>query len=93
MEIKTMTAVFVTALLAELGDKSQVLTLLYASAKQTHPLVVFLGVSLALVLATGIAVLAGSLLAQFVSQKILSWGAGAGFIILGLLTMYRALSL
>lgn len=93
MELKLFFGVVVTAFLAELGDKSQVLTLLYASGKQMPPWLVFVGVSVALVTATGIGVLAGTTIAQFVSEKVLAWVAGVGFVCVGIMTLYRAASL
>lgn len=93
MDWKVFSMVLVTAFLAELGDKSQVLTLLYASGKNASPWLVFAAVSTALVLATGIGVLAGSALAAFISEKLLAWAAGCGFLILGGLTLYRAVTL
>lgn len=90
MDIKVFLGVVATAFLAELGDKSQVLTLLYASGKQMPAWVVFFGVSTALIMATGIGVLAGHSLAQFVSPKLLAYFAGAGFLVLGTVTLYRA---
>jgi len=35
-------------------------------------------------------VLAGSLLSQYISERLLSYVAGTGFILIGLFTLYRA---
>ena len=51
MELKALLTVFVTIFLAELGDKTQLATLLYASDKDVAKLTVFLGASLALIAA------------------------------------------
>lgn len=93
MDTKVFIGLMVTAFLAELGDKSQVLTLLYASGEQMPAWIIFLGVSLALVSATAIAVLAGTALAQFMSEKLLAWVSGFGFLALGIVTLYRASTL
>ena len=90
MDAKVLWLVFVTAFIAELGDKSQVLTLLYASSRSAPPLVVFIGVSCALVAATAIGVLAGSVLSAYITPKLLNWFAGSGFILLGVMTLYQA---
>lgn len=45
--------------------------------------VVFLGASLALVATSAIGVLAGGLVAQDVSPRLLSYVTGAGFILIG----------
>ncbi len=90
MDWKVFLVVIGTAFLAELGDKSQVLTLMYTSTKQASPLVVFIGVSTALVLATGVGVIAGGALANFVSPRTLAWLSGLGFLILGGFTLFKA---
>jgi putative Ca2+/H+ antiporter (TMEM165/GDT1 family) len=43
----------------------------------------------ALVLASAIAVLAGSLVSAHLNEKVLSWIAGVGFIVIGLWTIVR----
>jgi len=88
MDIKTILVVFWTIFLAELGDKTQFATLLYASNKEKNPLDIFLGASFALVLTSAIGVLAGSFLAQYISEKYLKLIAGVAFIIVGIWTIF-----
>ncbi|NVM26487.1 MAG: TMEM165/GDT1 family protein [Desulfobacterales bacterium] len=90
MDLKLLLTVFSTVFIAELGDKTQLATLLYAAGPTNSKLTVFLGSGLALVLASGIAVLAGSFLAQHVNSKYLSWMAGLGFIGVGIWTILKA---
>ncbi len=90
MDFKVLLTVFVTVFLAELGDKTQLATMLYAADREVSKLTVFLGASLALVFASGIGVLAGSLLSEYISGKVLQYIAGAGFIIIGIWTLMRA---
>jgi len=45
--------------IAEMGDKTQLATMLFASDKEVSKWTIFLGASLALVAASGIGVLAG----------------------------------
>ena len=82
--------VFGTILIAELGDKTQLATLLYASSPGSTKWAVFLGASIALVLTTAIGVLAGSLVSSYVSERALRWIAGVGFIAIGLYTIARS---
>lgn len=76
--------VFVTVFLAELGDKTQLATLLYAADRNASKIAIFLAAAGALVLSTGIAVVAGAKLASLLSPKALKAAAGCGFILIGL---------
>lgn len=67
---------FITIFLAELGDKTQVTTLLM-SAQSQAPLVVFLGAGAALVTTSLIGVLLGQWLARRVPPATLDTAAGA----------------
>ena len=90
MEIKVLTTVFVTVFIAELGDKTQLATLLFAADKEVSKWTVFLGAAGALVLAAAVGVLAGSLISQYLSEKHLNYIAGLGFIAVGVWTLVRA---
>jgi len=90
MDIKIFLTVFVTVFVAELGDKTQLATMLYA-ADGRHPLfTIFLAAASALVLTSAVGVLAGALVAQYINPKILTWMAGLGFVAIGLWTIVRA---
>ncbi len=90
MNMKTFWVVFGTVFLAELGDKTQLATMLFATDRQVDRLVIFLGASLALVCTSALGVAAGSLLSRYLSPRHLSLLAGAAFIIIGAWTIYRA---
>ncbi len=90
MDLKILFTVFATVFIAELGDKTQLATMLFAADREVSKLTVFFGASLALILASGIGVLAGSLLSAYVSEKALQYVAGAGFIAIGVWTLLRA---
>ena len=66
---------FITIFLAELGDKTQVTTLLM-SAESKAPIVVFLGAGLALIATSLIGVLLGQWLSNRVSEETLDTCAG-----------------
>jgi putative Ca2+/H+ antiporter (TMEM165/GDT1 family) len=83
MDWKLLVTTFVTIFIAELGDKTQLATLGFASGG-TSRWTVFAAASLALVAASGLAVLAGETLGRLVSPVVLQRGAGALFIVLGL---------
>jgi len=84
MDLKLFATVFATIFVAELGDKTQLATLLYASEAAHPKLTVFLASACALVLTSAIAVAAGGAVSQVVSPKVLRWVAGLGFIAVGL---------
>jgi putative Ca2+/H+ antiporter (TMEM165/GDT1 family) len=91
MELKTLIAIFGTVFLAELGDKTQLATLLFASDQKNSPLGVFFAASAALVATSAIGVAAGTLLSQYVNARYLSVLAGAGFMVIGAWTLWSAL--
>jgi putative Ca2+/H+ antiporter (TMEM165/GDT1 family) len=90
MDLKVLATVFAAVFIAELGDKTQLATMLFAADGKVSRLTVFIGASLALVVASGIGVLAGGFISQHVSEKHLNYIAGAGFIAIGIWTMYKA---
>jgi putative Ca2+/H+ antiporter (TMEM165/GDT1 family) len=90
MDWKIFATVFISVLIAEMGDKTQLATMLFAADKEVSKWTVFFGASLALVIASGIGVLAGSLLSNFISEKTLHYIAGVGFLIIGVWTLWKA---
>lgn len=90
MDIKLAVTVFGVVFLAELGDKTQLATLLFSAKSPESLITVFLGASLALVVTSAIGVAAGGFVAQYVSPKFLSYVAGAGFVIIGIWTIWQA---
>lgn len=76
-------SIFVTVLFAELGDKTQLATLLFAADPQTSRVGVFCASAGALVLSSLLAVLIGGQLPAFVSPRILKVAAGIGFVAIG----------
>ncbi len=90
MDYKLLLTIFCAVFIAELGDKTQLATILFAADKEVSKLTVFIGASLALVLTSAIGVAAGSLMSQYINTKYLHYIAGTGFIIIGIWTLVRA---
>ncbi len=90
MDLKLFLTVFSTIFIAELGDKTQLATLLYASSSNNPKLTVFAGSAAALVLSSALGVAAGSFLSQYFNPRVLSWIVGMAFIGIGLWTIVRA---
>jgi putative Ca2+/H+ antiporter (TMEM165/GDT1 family) len=84
---KAFLSVFVTVFLAEIGDKTQLATMLFAAEAKSSKWIVFAGSALALVLAAAIGVLVGAQLERFISPRTLKIVAGVGFIAIGLWTI------
>ena len=69
MELKVFFPVFAAVFIAELGDKTQLAAMLFATA---------------------IGVIAGTLLSEFINEKYLNYLAGAGFRLIGAFTLVPA---
>ena len=89
MDWKVFSLVFGTVFLAELGDKTQLATLLFAADKEVNKWLVFFGASAALVATSALGVLGGAVVSQHVSERTLHLIAGVGFILIGVWTLWR----
>lgn len=92
MDLRLFLTVFGTVFLAELGDKTQLATMLFAADRAVPKWVVFLGAALALVATSAIGTLAGAAISRLVSPRALSIAAGLGFLAIGAWTLWKALS-
>ena len=91
MDWKILATVFASVFVAEMADKTQLVTMLFATDKEVSKWLVFFGSASALVLTSAIGVLAGALLSQVINVKMMSILAGAGFILIGMWTLYHGL--
>jgi len=82
-------AVFLTVLLAELGDKTQIATLLFSTDSKLAPLYVFFASAAALIVSSAIAVLAGTFAKTYLQQIPLKLISGIIFVIMGGWTIYE----
>ena len=83
MDFQLLGLSFITVFLAEIGDKSQVAAIALGGSSK-HPRAVFLGSTVALVLASFLGVIAGGGVAQFLPEKLLKAIAALGFAIMAL---------
>ena len=83
MDFQLLGLSFITVFLAEVGDKSQVAAIALGGSSK-HPRAVFLGSTVALVLASFLGVIAGGGVAQFLPEKILKAIAALGFALMAL---------
>jgi len=81
-------AIFVTVFLAELGDKTQLATVLFASDRQYHPIGVFVAAASALLASTALAVILGVAAERYLTMVPLKLLAGIGFVMIGAWTIW-----
>ena len=79
---------FLTVFVAEMGDKTQLATLLL-SAQSRSPWAIFFGSASALVTASLLSVLLGGWLGQVIPAAWIEWVAGVGFLMIGVYVLWR----
>jgi len=82
VNLKVMLTTFALVFVAELGDKTQLTTMLLA-AESRSPVAVFLGAALALAASALLGVVFGSAITRVVPMQYIRYGAGAFFILIG----------
>jgi len=88
--VKGYLMVFLITFLAEMGDKTQISTLLFSSNKEINRWGILAAASCALTLAVFLAVVVGSELDRFVSARTIKLISGIGFIGIGIWTLLTA---
>ncbi|QQS32238.1 MAG: TMEM165/GDT1 family protein [Acidobacteriota bacterium] len=90
MDWKIFGTSFLVLFLAELGDKTQ-LAVITMTASTESKIAVFIGASLALIVVTGLGVLVGGVLTQFVPTEWLQRIVAVAFIAIGVLMLFGKL--
>lgn len=85
-----LVTVTMTFFLAELGDKTMLMTITIASEKQSF-WAVWIGSTIGMVIADGLAILIGKILGKRLPKNLIKYGAAAIFILSGLYSLYGAL--
>jgi len=88
--MRQLLTIFLSVFIAEVGDKTQLATLLFASEGSASRLSVFLAAGAALLLSTLLAVLAGGWISRAVPPSTLKIIAGVGFMLIGAWTLISA---
>ncbi|MCX7903629.1 MAG: TMEM165/GDT1 family protein [Caloramator sp.] len=86
--LKIILSTFIVVFLAELGDKTQLATMLL-SAKSASKLSVFIGASLALICTTIIGVLCGSFIEKHIPKNLLNIISAVVFILIGVFMLIQ----
>ena len=87
MDWRVFGLIFASVFVAELGDKTQLATMLFAADKESSKLTVFLAASAALIVASGLGVLVGSFVSEYINDRYLHYVAGISFIAIGTFTL------
>ncbi len=90
MDPKLFATVFTSVFLAEMGDKTQVATILFASQSTSGRWTVFAAAASALVVVTAIGVAAGDFASRQVPARAIRRAAGLGFLVIGAWTLWKA---
>lgn len=85
--MRELIVMFFTIFVAELGDKTQVATLLFATERRVPALFVFVASAGALVVGAGLTVLVGTTAGRYMHAVPLKLFAGVGFIAIGVWTL------
>lgn len=83
---KTILSTFLLVFLAELGDKTQLSTMLLAS-KSNSIWVIFVGSAAALILSSLLGCLAGVCINKYIPQSYIQVGSGLAFLVIGFLLL------
>lgn len=86
MNWNIVVSTFVAVFFAELGDKTQLSTMMLASSKKA-PASVFVGSAVALVFSSLIGVFIGDTLYRVVPAHVIRIVAGGGFLVIGILIL------
>jgi putative Ca2+/H+ antiporter (TMEM165/GDT1 family) len=86
MDWRVMLTTFGVIFLAEMGDKTQLAAMTLAAQKK-RPWEVFIAASLALAAVSAIGVMVGGFVSQYLPLEWIRRGAGALFIVIGLLML------
>ena len=87
MDLRVLLTTFGVIFLAEMGDKTQLAAMTMA-ADSKRPWAVFLGASLALIAVSGLGVLIGSLIGDYLPVVWVKRVAAVAFIVIGVLMLF-----
>ncbi len=88
MEYKAFFIIFISVLIAEMGDKTQLATFGFASNSEHTKWMVFVASALALIVSSAIAVTMGDIITNYIGEKTLTIISGFLFICIGIWTLW-----
>jgi len=75
--------------IAEMGDKTQLMTISIAAENQ-QPLLILMGTTVGMLIADGIGILGGAWMCRHIPEVYIKWVAGVIFMFFGTLTLYNS---
>ena len=84
-----LVTVAVTFFIAELGDKTMLMTITIASEQQNFT-AVWIGSTLGMVIADGLAIIVGKVMGKNLPDRLIKYGAAAVFIASGIYSLFQA---
>ena len=87
--MRDLVLMFFTIFVAELGDKTQIATILFASERRVPAVFVFAASAGALVLGAALAVVVGTAAGRYLHAVPLKLVAGVGFMAIGVWTLVQ----
>ena len=88
MEYKAFFIIFISVLIAEMGDKTQLATFGFSTNAEHSKWMIFAASSLALVVSSAVAVVAGEAITNYIGDKTLTLISGCLFIVIGVWTLW-----
>jgi putative Ca2+/H+ antiporter (TMEM165/GDT1 family) len=76
--------------IAEMGDKTQLMTITIAAENQ-QPLLILMGTTVGMLVADGIGILGGAWMCKHIPEVYIKWVAGIVFMFFGTLTLYNSI--
>jgi putative Ca2+/H+ antiporter (TMEM165/GDT1 family) len=86
--LKLIISTFMLVFVAELGDKTQITTMLL-SAESNSKMAIFIGSSLALVCTSFMGVILGSVLNKYIPPNVIQKIAAVAFVVIGTLLFFN----
>ncbi|TDT50489.1 TMEM165/GDT1 family protein [Fonticella tunisiensis] len=84
--LKIIISTFLLVFIAELGDKTQITTMLLSAQSQSK-VAVFLGSSLALICSSLAGVILGTIINKYIPPNVIQISAAIAFIVIGILLL------
>lgn len=90
MKFGPIVTVAIAFFIAEMGDKTQLMTITIAAENQ-NPVLILMGTTVGMLIADGIGILGGAWMCRNIPEVYIKWIAGIIFMFFGTLTLYNSI--